>query len=149
MAEKATGTLYEQDFAAWAEQQARALRERRWEDVDLEHVAEEIESMGSEQESKLESYLEILILHLLKWQFQPIRRNPSWRRSMAFSRARIERVLRKNPSLKARLADLVSSAHADALRIAAIETGLSEKTFPRKCPYAMQQLRDQDFLPDA
>lgn len=71
-------SLYHTDFHAWANQQATLLREGRLQAADIEHIAEEIESMGRSEKRELFSRLVILMMHLLKWQYQPMRRGHSW-----------------------------------------------------------------------
>ena len=69
---------YDRDFYSWLMEQARLLREGRWDAVDRENVAEEIESLGREQFNKLASALRVLLLHILKWDHQPRKRSRSW-----------------------------------------------------------------------
>ncbi len=145
--------LYDSDFFAWTQDQAGRLRrlaaERSNVDLDLENLAEEIESMGRSEQQQLESRLTVLLLHLLKWRFQPSLRGNSWRLTIKEQRNRIERHLRKNPSLKAQLGETLADAYSDALIGAERETGLPEDTFPPACPWAFEQMMDSSFLPDA
>ena len=143
-----TSTLYERDFLEWSAATAKALEERRFCDVDVAQVAEEIRSMGIEQEHRLESYFRRLILHLLKWQFQPVRRSPSWRRSIVNSRIQIGRVLERSPSLQHKRDELAAMAYADAVKLASVETGLPPLLFPSQCPYSVESLMDDRFLPE-
>jgi len=141
-------SLYERDFYAWANEQAGLLRAGRLSEADIEHVAEEIESMGKTEKRELVSRLTVLLLHLLKWRFQPGLRGASWRNSVRVQRIALAAHLRDNPSLKATLAEAI----ADAYRIARIEgeteTGLSEETFPAVCPWPFERMMAEDFWPD-
>src|SRR5215813_3607252 len=88
-----------------------------------------------------------LIEHLLKWQFQPERRGTSWKRTIAVQRERIKLLLEENPSLRPGLDSVISKAYREAAGNIAIIIGRSRKDFPETCPYATDQLLDEDFLP--
>lgn len=122
--------LYDRDFYAWTTEQAELLRAGRAAELDWSNIAEEIESVGNSLQDQLTSRLGVLLAHLLKWQFQPERRGNSWRLTIAEQRRRIDRLLRKNPSLKHDLAEALSEAYGDALLMAERETGLPADTFP-------------------
>lgn len=142
-------SLYDRDLYDWAMQSARLVRERRFSELDLEHLAEELESRGKSEVRALESRLTVLLAHLLTWQFQPERRGKSWRRTLIEQRKRIARLLRDSPSLEPRLLDVVADAYDSAMRLAADETGLDESDFPPSCPYRMDQALDEGFYPDS
>lgn len=118
-------------------------------ELDLANVAEELESLGSEQAHGLESSYRIILLHLLKWRHQPRRRERSWRGSVARERVNAERRLQINPGLKPRRLDLFATAYKGARRTAAAETGLLLATFPAECPFTPGQALDDDFWPEA
>jgi Domain of unknown function DUF29 len=138
----------DRDFYAWANEQAALLRAGRFEEADLEFIAEEIESMGKTEKRELVSRLTILLLHLLKWRFQTHLRSTSWRLSIEEQRIQVVSHLADNPSLKTMLA----AAIVDAYRLATIgarrETGLDAAAFPATCPWSFDQLIDDDFWPD-
>src|SRR5438067_12834945 len=92
--------LYDHDYYSWTAAQAQALRERRTSALDWGNLAEEVEDLGKAERHRLESHLEGLLMHLLKWGYQPQRRSPSWRNSIEEHRFRVQQVLRGNPSLK-------------------------------------------------
>ena len=140
-------TLYDRDFYAWTAEQAELLREGRFDEVDLEHITEEIESMGRSEKRELVSRLTILLLHLLKWQFQPVRQGPSWRLSIATTRDALADHLEENPSLRAVLETSIGVAYKRARRNAAVETGLAEENFPATCVWSTDQLLSEDFWP--
>jgi hypothetical protein len=141
--------LHEQDFYAWANEQAGLLRAGRLSEADIEHIAEEIESMGKSEKRELVSRLTILLLHVLKWQFQPSRRSASWRASINNARDDISDHLDDNPSLQSQLAASVAAGYRRARRQAAAETELDEETFPQSCPWSFDQLMDPGFWPSA
>ena len=141
-------TLYDQDFFAWANEQAHLLRAGKLSDADIEHIAEEIESMGKTEKRELVSRLAILLLHLLKWRHQPSHRGKSWRLTIANARDDITDHLEDNPSLKAMLDSAMEQAYRTARRKAAIETEFDEDDFAAHCPWSFAQAVDGRFWPE-
>jgi hypothetical protein len=139
--------LYETDFYAWATGQAALLRAGDLSQADVAHIAEEIESMGRSERRALVGLLSVLLLHLLKWQFQPSHRGASWRLSIANARDDLADLLADNPSLRARLDEAVASAWRRARRRAAAETGQPESAFPSVCPWSHEDVLAEDFWP--
>lgn len=139
---------YQNDFYAWANEQAALLRAGRLKDADILHIAEEIESMGRGEKRELVNRLTVLLLHLLKWHFQPGFRSPSWSSSIREQRIRLRSHLVDNPSLKAKLDNAFAEAYELAVIGAARETGLSESDFPKDAPYAFADAMDADFWPE-
>jgi hypothetical protein len=142
-------TPYDRDFYAWANEQADLLRAGRLSEADIEHIAEEIESLGKSEKRELVSRLAIVLLHLLKWQFQPSRRGASWEASIANNRDQLAVHLDDNPSLKALIPNALIEAYRYALRDAVAETGLKKTGFPQTCPWDYEQIMDPDFWPEA
>ena len=144
-----TTATYETDFYLWTQQQADLLRQGQFNrvDLDLANIAEEIESMGRREKHSIRSYLFNVIMHLLKWQYQPQRRGTSWRSSIYNGRDQIEELLEENPSLRAQLDAIVEKSYPNARRLAANETGLPLTTFPDVCPFAVEQITG-DYWPD-
>jgi Domain of unknown function DUF29 len=138
-------TDYDRDFYSWSLEQARLIREGRWDGIDRENVAEEIASLGREQFNKLESALRILILHILKWDHQPAKRSRSWGLSIETQRLEIEDVLNDNPGLKPRIPEAIGRAFRKARLEAARETGLEKDAFPPVCPYELADLTGRSF----
>lgn len=141
-------TLYDRDFYAWANQQAALLRAGNLAAADIAHIAEEIESMGKTEQRELENRLTVLLLHLLKWRFQPKRRGASWEATIRIQRRDLTRHLDRNPSLKPHIADAVSYAYGNAVIEAAAETGQPEATFPTECPWSFEQIMSAAFWPE-
>ncbi len=141
--------LYDQDFFDWTERQARLLRERRSEGLDWANLAEEIESLGGSEKRAISSDLMILVMHLLKWRFQPEKRKPGWRATILDHRDRVIETIEMSPSLRRYPAQVLSRQYVKARLKAADETGLDESVFPEVCPFSIQEILDPDFLPEA
>jgi Domain of unknown function DUF29 len=142
-------STYEEDFYGWTQEQAAALRDRKWIALDLDHLAEEVESLGIADERAITRQLQRLLRHLLKWRYQPTHRTPSWRRSIRQARDVIADRLERSPSLRDYPAQRVPLAYRRARRDAADETGLPLATFPEACPWPVEQVLDEDFWPEA
>ena len=127
--------LYERDCYAWSIEQAKALRERRFADLDIENLAEEIEDVGKSEYRALESALTVLLMHLLKWDHQPSRRSRSWEATVRDQRRSAIKTLSKNPSLQSKLDELVRDAYESARDRASGETDLPVERFPEVNPY--------------
>jgi hypothetical protein len=139
---------YQQDYYGWAIHNAELLRQGRLAEIDVEHIAEELEDMGGSKERELESRLGVLLAHLLKWVYQPERRGNSWRATIEEQRRRIDRVLRKNPSLKSKLEEAFLDGYGDARLIAMRETGMDKAVFPEVCPFSLQDALDDRHWPE-
>jgi hypothetical protein len=136
---------YERDFYSWLLEQARHLREGRFEALDCDNLAEEIESAGAEQFNKLVSALRVLMAHMLKWDHQPSLRSRSWVLSIQEQRLEIADVLSDNPGLRPRIDEAIARAYRRARIEAARETGLDEATFCSSCPYSFDDITSRVF----
>ncbi len=153
----ALAKLYETDYAHWANTNIQLLKAKRFEELDIEHLIEELGDMSRSERNELENRLIILLAHLLKWQFQyhQLSQNltgfegKSWRNTIIEQRFRIARRLRKVPSLKSCLEETIAEAYVDAVELARQETGLSIDVFPQTCPYSVTQIQDEKFYPNA
>ncbi|MEI7713698.1 MAG: DUF29 domain-containing protein [Rhodospirillales bacterium] len=143
-----SNTLYDLDFVAWANEQAALLRSGHLTEADIDHIAEEIESMGRTEKRELVNRLGVLLQHLLKWRYQPDRRGASWQSTIRVQRRALIRHLRDNPSLKATLPTAIEEGYGDAAIEAAGETNLPEALFPATCPWPFEQFTDPEFWPD-
>jgi hypothetical protein len=139
---------YDTDFYTWTQAQAASLRAKDWAALDMANLAEEIESLGNEQAHAVESHLVIVLTHLLKWCYQPQRRSRGWRTSERVGRQQIARRLRRNPGLRPDLPTLLTAAYADARKRAMDDTSLSLATFPETCPWTVEQVLNEEFLPE-
>jgi hypothetical protein len=144
----ASGGTYKKDFYAWTKEQAALLRAGRLGELDVQHLIEEIEDMGKSERKELASRLEVLLVHLLKWQFQKGLRSNIWLATMKEQRRRIPRHLNDNPSLKNELHEILVQAYEDARYTVGIETGYGETAFPAACPWTTEQVLDPEFLPE-
>jgi hypothetical protein len=142
-----TATLYDRDFYAWTQTQAGLLRQAQFGKLDLTNLIEEIEDMGKNRQRELSGRLQVLLAHLLKWQFQPGHHSPSWETTIRNQRDELAELLVDNPSLRPQVAQYVTRAYPRSRRWAWSETGLDLKTFPITCPYTVQQILDEDFFP--
>jgi len=145
----AAAQLYETDFYAWLQDQANVLRIGSFANLDVENLIEEIDSMGRSHKRALESRLEILLAHLLKWKFQPGLAGSSWRATIEVQRNSLGKLLRDNPSLKNFVSSAFEDAYKFAIRLAATETGLPKSTFPERCPWTFEQVSNPDFWPES
>ena len=144
-----TTATYETDFYLWTQQQADLLRQAQFNriDLDLGNIAEEIESMGKRDRRSISSYVQNVLLHLLKWRYQPEQRGASWRLSIENARDQILNLLDESPSLKSEMGKFATKEYQRALRNAAGETGLPLTTFPEQCPFTIEQIIG-DWWPD-
>lgn len=143
-------TSYETDVAAWASEQAQLIRAGRFDLVDREHLAEEIEDVGKSEQRELASRMAVLLAHLLKWQYQPERRGASWEKTIHAQRMEIAYGLDETPSLKPKLdeARWLNVVWAKAVARAMLETNLD--CFPNDCPWAMEtEVLNEGWLPGA
>lgn len=139
--------LYENDFFGWIQQQAELLKSGRFSELDTEHLIEEVEAMGRSERRELTRRLEVLMTHLLKWQYQPEFRGRSWQLAIIEQRRRISKLLANNPSLKPELESCFLDAYDDARFGAMKETGLELDTFPVEAPFGIEKALKMDFLP--
>ncbi len=138
---------YDRDFYAWATEQAGLLRAGRLSEADVEHIAEEIETLGRGEKRELVNRLAVLLLHLLKWAYQPERRGKSWRLTIEEQRRQLARHLRDNPSLRAFQDEAIADAYGDAVLRAERETDLPRDLFSWSCPHGFEQVMDDGFWP--
>lgn len=141
--------LHEQDFYAWTQQQAQFLKTDQLAKLDVNYLIEELENMGVSEKRTLMSRLEVLLIHLLKWQYQPALQSRSWILTIEEQRERIFDHLADNPSLKNTeyLQTTLINAYKYAVRSTEKETGLARSTFPKTCPYHFKQIMDITFYP--
>jgi hypothetical protein len=141
-------TEYDLDFYAWVTQNVALLRAGRLTEVDAEHIAEELESMGKRDLRQLRSRLQVLMMHLLKWQYQPDKQSKSWLATIDHQRDEIEMLLLDSPSLRREIELALELSYPKAVRDAQRETGLPAETFPLTCPFSWSEILSQQFLPE-
>ena len=142
------GTAYADDFYTWTQEQGARLRAGDLTALDLENLAEEIESLGRSQFNSLVGAWRIVLLHMLKFDHQPSRRTRGWVISIATHRQAAVDELADSPGLKSRQAEAMERAYRRARLEAAQETGLPLKTFPETCPYTRDAMLTRPFAID-
>ena len=138
--------LYDQDYYLWLSDTAKLLKAKKFTLLDLENLIEEIESLGKSEKRAIKSNLIIVILHLLKWRYQPEKQSNSWKSSIREHRRRIRELLIDSPSLKNYLPEILADCYLAAKKQASDETGLSVVAFPKASPFSLTECLDEDFL---
>jgi hypothetical protein len=141
-------TRYEDDYYTWVNEQVALLRERRFAELDVENVAEELGDLGKSETAKLWSILRVVVMHMLKWDQQPEFRTPSWVYSIREQRKRYHKLLKQSPSLKASQDEILADAYDSARDWAANETNLPEDEFPQDCPHSWDDILARPFETD-
>lgn len=139
--------LYDTDFVEWADQTVELLRQGKFSALDIENLIIEVKDLGNRERKALRSQLTRLLMHLLKWQYQPEKPSNSWSLSIRDARKQIKRLVRDAPSLNNHLTEKFDLCYQDAVEDAVDETGLPLETFPTECPYTVEQAIDREFLP--
>jgi len=142
---------YDGDVVAWSVEQARLLRAGRFDLLDVEHIADEIEDVGKSETRELASRMVVALAHWLKWQYQPTHRTVSWQNTIKEQRKQIVRRLKRTPSLRVEMekAEFIEDVWSDALIMAARETGLDIKSFPAAYPWPLLDvLGEIDWTPE-
>ncbi|NCJ08174.1 DUF29 family protein [Synechococcales cyanobacterium C] len=129
---------YLTDFNSWINQTAQLLREYRWHEIDVPNLIEEVEGLGKSERRAIASQLTRLLLHLLKWQYQPQRRSDSWLDSITDARTQIELAIEDSPSLRSYPAEKLGESYQRARYQAAKQTRINPSVFPEKCPYSLE-----------
>lgn len=132
--------LYDTDYHQWLENNLQLLKSNLLTEVDLENIIEELESLGRSEKAALKSNLWVLIMHLLKWEYQPEKRSQSWRYTIIEHRRRILTLFEGAPSLKRFFEDILTETYLKAVEDASEETGLPLEHFPRENPYSLEQI---------
>lgn len=145
-------TPYDVDFVAWTEETAQAIREERWSDIDRDALIDEVESLGKRDRREVISRLTVILLHMLKTQYQPLKYTRSWALSIEEHRLRLQDLLEESPSLRPRAPELLAKAYRSARLRAAGETALEVAAFPEACPWDFSTVAgepsDEDSRPD-
>ncbi len=140
--------LYDEDFYLWLETTAKQLKAGKLAEVDLVNLIEEIECMGRSEKRALKSNLIVVLMHLLKYKYQPEKRTNSWLSTIFEHRRRLQEGLVESPSLKNYFDENFGQCYQDARQQAALETGLFIDTFPVESPFTADECLRQDFLPE-
>lgn len=140
-------STYKKDFYKWISNQSELLKRGDYSKLDIENLVEEIESLGISERRALESYLKVLILHLLKIKYQPDYRTRSWDNSVKASRYQINKLLERSPSLNKEKPEILEDAYYLARLKAVDETSMNESTFPDLCPWTFIECMTDAGLP--
>jgi hypothetical protein len=140
-------SLYEQDFHLWLQTNINLLKEENFAEIDLENLLEELESMGRSDKNALKSNLRVLLMHLLKYKYQPEKQTNSWLYTIIEHRIRLEDAFKTSPSLYRFFEEIFSESYQNARKLAAGETGLSIEIFPPESPFTVEEVLNADFLP--
>jgi hypothetical protein len=138
--------LYDQDFYLWIETTSKQLKAGKFAEIDLENLIEEIESMGKSEKRELKSRLIVLLMHFLKWQYQPEKRSESWRSTITEQRICIELLLEDSPSLQPLLIEKFVDCYEKARLKASEETGIKLNFFPEESPFTLEETLRNYFL---
>lgn len=137
--------LYDKDPYAWTIHNAELLKAGKYKEADMDHIIEEIEDLGRSIKRELRSRFSVLIAHLLKWQFQPALRSRSWISTIEEQRLQIESLIEENPSLQSSAEEIFAGSYKIALAKAYNETDMDKGSFPKECPYSLEQCLDEEF----
>ena len=140
--------LYDQDYVLWLDQAVDLLRSQNFAEIDIENLIAELEGMGGSQKQAIESNLEVLLMHLLKYKYQPEKRSNSWRYTIIEHRLRLHKAFKHSPSLKRYFLQEFAECYLNAKKLASAETGLAISTFPIESPFTIEQTLNEDFLPE-
>jgi hypothetical protein len=140
---------YDRDFNLWIEQTVDLLKAGRFEALDIDNLVDELESMSRRDKREIISRIDVILMHLLKWKYQPTQRSLSWESSIQNNRTEIWRIIEDSPSLKSYPETVLDKAYQAALKGAIRETQLNYETFPTSCPFSVDEILDENFFPEA
>lgn len=135
-----TDKLYDRDFSQWAEMTAQLLEEKRFDDIDLENLVEEVRALSRSDKREIRSRLIKLLSHLLKYNYQPQKRTDSWLSTISEQRRQILLIFEDSPSLRNYYDEFFNACYEKARIEAAQETKLAINTFPLVCPFPQHNI---------
>ena len=138
-------TLYHEDYFLWLETTAKQLRNGQLHQLDIDNLAAEIEDMGKSEKRAIESNLEVLLMHLLKYKYQKSKRTNSWRYTIYEHRKRLLKAFKDSPSLRPYFETVFDQCYEEARNMAAIETGMEINSFPEMSPFSRLETLDSDY----
>ncbi|ACK73654.1 protein of unknown function DUF29 [Gloeothece citriformis PCC 7424] len=139
-----TKQLYELDYNLWLETTAKLLRERRLDEIDYDNLIEDLEAMVRSDKNALASNLRILLMHLLKWEYQSQKRSNRWKYTIVEHCLRINKAFKTSPSLKRYFDDIFEESYQDAFKLASVETGMAKDEFPVECPFTKDDVLNSE-----
>ncbi len=131
--------LYAIDEVAWLDAMAGLATAGRAGDLDLDHLAEYLSDMARSDRKGVKSHLTVLLMHLLKWDYQPDQRGTSWLVTIRTQRHSLADDFEDSRTLRRHAEAVLIDAYHRARGDAAAETGLPVATFPENCPYTLDQ----------
>ena len=135
---------YLEDYGEWITAQIELLRDGQFDELDLEHLVEEIEGLSRSNFDAFKSAIRIVIIHMLKWDIQAEYRTRSWATSINGHRIRVAEALDESPSYKSRVEEAVRKAYRLARYHAAKETRLPLERFPELCPFTFDEIMTRE-----
>ncbi|MGA8896403.1 MAG: DUF29 domain-containing protein [Planktothrix agardhii] len=141
-------TLYDQDYYLWIEKTVEQLSNNQFQEIDLQNLIAELESMGRSEKRSVQSNLTVLLTHLLKYKYQPNKRSQSWRSTIVEHRRRLLILFKDSPSLKGYGQEIFAECYQDARQDGATETQLKVSVFPDECPFNLEVVLMVDYLAD-
>lgn len=124
------------------------LRERRLEGVDWTNVAEEVSRLGADDPEILQQRIRILLTSLLRWAYQTDLRSPYLLSTIGAQRGGIKSILQDSAGMATRLEEWIMDSYPEAKRLAVLESGLFDESFPESLPFLPAEVLDDAFLPD-
>lgn len=143
-----TQNLYDNDFYTWCYVQEDLLGQNKFNELDLENLREEIRTLGERHYRTLESRLENLFLHLLKWIYQPEMRGHNWIYSIRSERKEIPLHIEEYPGLKNKYNMACKKAYTKARWKCHLQTGLVYEDLPIGMPFDIEQALDEQWMPE-
>jgi hypothetical protein len=145
--------LYDRDFFEWVQRNTDLLRRGCVAEADIEHIVEELEGLANRDQRAVRNRLTVLVMHLLKWKIQSERRytrsgKSSWLSTIVEQRGRLADILRESPSLRPFACSVLPEMYRRSVKRAALETGRAVQEFPEECPFTLEQVLDDEFLPE-
>lgn len=140
---KSLAKLYEPDETAWLDASSRLIRDGRFDELDYKNLASYLDDMAKSERREVEHRLEVLIEHLLKWQFQSNKRTPSWKRTVVEQRQQLIKLLTK--TLRRHVEDVIAECYRGGVELAAAETNLPKHAFPATCPFTLDQILTEEL----
>lgn len=148
LTEKLKDSLYEKDYYLWLQTTVQQLKQGNFSAIEMDYLIEELESMGRKEKNSLSSNLQVLLMHLLKYKYQPRKRSNSWRFTIYEHCDRLIELFEESPSLKPYFKEIISKCYGKARKKVAIETGIYINIFPTKLPLTLEEILDTEYLPD-
>jgi hypothetical protein len=142
--EESLSALYLEDETAWLEAMAELVRRGDLPSLDLENLAEYLSDMAKRDRREVKSRLIVLLVHLLKWEFQPEKRTRGWRTTVLTQRQELADLAGRGV-LRAHAEAVLPEAYENAVELATSETALPNASFPAVCPYTVEQLLAVDL----